>query len=195
MVSTYCEENNDNSVYIIPWKRGIAVVYEKKVVLLIRQEQNLLMCNDDNIIKGSHRLELHIYLQTLMSFSTDKNICQYVTKLLILVSQCIESAMTGFRENMLVSPEAVYVPCWMCYAQKDNDKIKHASSSRYYLCKDDRRMCCFKLNECVRYAFNEKSLVCPFHGEISIEEAMPDYVRVLIAVVFLIICNFYAGIQ
>ena len=161
------------------------------------------------MLYGEYRIEVHIYTDewiTLTNYLAEQGTSQlgttlpsdYIsgiaTRLLVMITKHIESLATRYFSGMLLVPQgksvATYMPCWKCFAEIGSARMTSVTSSTFvdlkgdFICKNDKPVKCFNLEESIVQAAQQQDFVCPIHGKIKVIHMAPDLVRTRLCLYF-----------
>ena len=177
------------------YQMGFAIEHEDTTLIQLKQVPNKLADNGDD--KFANQFELTIYIcETVLMYKTYKesasqksteNVIRLATSILVLIEQHILDIGEEWFPGVLCcshNKEVLsFVPCSSCLLQtKSQNTLHSASTSHQILSFDDRKAICFSLKDLlVAYAQPSRSIKCPSHDEIHVQQLAPDMVSMLVA--------------
>ena len=165
------------------WKTGMAVVDQKKVPFVLKQEVNEGDSLTESLVSKKVRVELHIYFNDFdvkIAATTEKDKQFYIhgllTRLLVNISQHIELLTKRWFPG-LFEEQGTLVPCWKCFeCEGPTDTQDSEPSKLHSLLIDSKSVCYFVLEENIVKVAQGKHIECPVHGILETLHIVPDLV-------------------
>ena len=168
------------------YQKGFTIEHENNTLLRLKQVSSKFGDEFSNQIE----LTVHICEIALMhkaykeseSHKSAENIIRLATSILVFIEQHILDIgeewfpavfCTSHNKEILS-----YVPCSSCLSERKNQNTLHSVNSNHQiLCFDGCKAVCFSLKDLlVAYAQPSRTIKCPLHNEIHIQQLAPDMV-------------------
>jgi len=170
------------------WKlhqKGLTIEHEKIDLLQLKQVSS-------KFDKFTNQIELIVCIREISlvyknykeseSHKSTGNVIRLATSILVLIEQHIldigeewfPGVFCGSHNKDVLS----FVPCSVCISPTDDQSTSHlASTSQQVLCFNGRQAICFSLKDLlVAHAQPSRSVKCPLHNEIPVQQLAPDMV-------------------
>ena len=175
------------------WKlhqKGFEIEYESNTLLQLKQISN--KSNDSVGDKFMNQIELIVHICEIVFMHTTykesesqkstENVIRLATSFLVLIEQHIldigEEWFPGVICSGLNKEVLSFVPCPLCLSEKNSQStISSASTNYQILCFDGHKAICFSLKDLLfAYSQPSRSIKCPLHNEIHVQQLAPDMV-------------------
>ena len=176
------------------WKlhqKGFEIECESNTLLQLKQISN--KSNDSVGDKFMNQIELMVHICEIVFMHTTykesesqkstENVIRLATSFLVLVEQHIldigEEWFPGVICSGLNKEVLSFVPCPLCLSEKNSQSTLSSTSTNYQiLCFDGHKAICFSLKDLLfAYSQPSRSIKCPLHDEIHVQQLAPDMVR------------------
>ena len=174
---------------------GLAVEYDKIKLIVLRQITNACDNSKDkyNLSEQyAYQIELTIYIHDILSVQKQQEELQdshidtirLATRILVIIEQLIldigeewfPGTISDSRNNEILS----FVPCPLCVCSNDEDTPYKNCIDQWFLYCAGHKVVCFSFKQLLgAYALPSRSVECPLHSEIPVQELVPDMVRTL----------------
>lgn len=171
---------------------GLAVEYGKIKLVELRQITNACDNSRDkyNLSEQyTYQIELTIYIHEILSVHKQKedshiDVVRLATRILVIIEQLIldigeewfPGTISDSRSNEILS----FVPCPLCVCSNDKDTSYTECVDQWLLHCAGHKVVCFSFKRLLdAHALPSRSVECPLHSEIPVQELAPDMVRTL----------------
>ena len=209
----HCSDNAASPDPFSLWKLsqlGLAVEYNKIKLVELIQTTNTCDNSKDNYNLSeqyNYQIELVIRIDDIVlghkrdeAGSSQIEMLRLATRLLVMVEQHIldigEEWFPGTISDSRNREVLSFVPCPLCMTSNDNDGTVYSVNVKQWLLCAGHKVVCFSFKELLQaHALPLRSVTCPLHRDIPVEQLAPDMVRALFIISFMILLYFFSALK
>ena len=177
------------------WKlhqKGFKIEHENIPLLELKQISNKSSDSVDN--EFMNQIELMVYIVEIALVHTEfkeseshkstENVIRLATSILVLIEQHILDIGEEWFPGVICSTHnkevLSFVPCSSCLSKKKSQSTSSSANTNYQiLCFNGCKATCFSLKDLLfAYSQPSRSIKCPLHEEIHVQQLAPDMVSV-----------------
>ena len=171
------------------YKKGFTIEHENMTLVQLKEVSNKF---GDPVDKFTNQIELTVRICEIVfmhktykeseSHKSTGNVIRLATSILVLIEQHIldigEEWFPGVISCSHNKEVLSYVPCSTCLSEKNSQNtLLSVSSDHQIICFDGCKAICFSLKDLlVAYAQPSRTIKCPIHNEIHVQQLAPDMV-------------------
>ena len=183
--------NHASSDAVSLWKLsqlGLAVEYDKIKLVELRQITNACDNSNDkyNLSEQyTYQIELTIHIREIFELQDSRiDTIRLATRILVIIEQLIldigEEWFPGTISDSHSNEILSFVPCPLCVCSNDENTSYTDCVDQWFLYCAGHKVVCFSFKGLLNaHALPSRSVRCPLHDDIPVQELAPDMVRTL----------------
>ena len=175
------------------YQKGFEIEHESITLLQLKQISNISSNSVDDKFTNQIELMVHICNMVLAhktfkeseSHKSTENVIRLGASIMVLIEQHILDIGEEWFPGVICSTHEKevlsFVPCSSCLSKTNNPSTLSSASANYQiLCFDGCKAICFSLKDLLfAYSQPSRSIRCPLHDEIHVQQLAPDMVSTI----------------